>query len=138
MKELLEALSGVVLALISFLIALPRASEDESLSTTVVRAMLTYLLLLSWLPFIYSMVSLIIDINTINTITQKPISNTPLNLGEFENITVRIASEYMAKALNDFINLIVSATAGIIASMIYRGIAESLENAASATSYSSA
>ena len=138
MKELLEALSAVVLALISFLIALLRASEDESLSTTVVRAMLTYLLLLSWLPFIYSMVSLIIDINTINTITQKPISNTPLNLGEFENITVRIASEYMAKALNDFINLIVSATAGIIASMIYRGIAESLENVAPATSYSSA
>jgi hypothetical protein len=138
MKELLEALSTVVLALILLLIALLRASEDESLLTAVVRAMLTYLLLLSWLPFIYSMVSLIIDINTINTITQRQIPNTPLNPGEFENIAVRIASEYMAKALNDFINLIASAAAGIIASVIYRGIAGSLEDAASATSYSSA
>ena len=138
MKELLEALSTVVLALISLLIALLRASEDESLLTAAVRAMLTYLLLLSWLPFIYSMVSLIIDINTINTITQRQIPNTPLNPGEFENIAVRIASEYMAKALNDFINLIASAAAGIIASVIYRGIAGSLEDAASATSYSSA
>ena len=135
---MMEALIGVVLALISLLIAQFRASEDESLLTTVVRAMLTYLVLLSWLPFIYSMVSLIIDTNTINTITQRPIPNTPLNPDEFENIAVRIASEYLAKALKDFITLIVSAIGGIIAFMIYRGIAGSLEDVASTTSYSSA
>jgi hypothetical protein len=135
MKELLKALSGVVLALISLLIALLGASEDESLSTTVVRAIPMFLLLLSWLPFIYSMVSLIVDINAT---TQTSIPNTPLNPGEFENIAVRRASEYMAKALNDFINLIVSATAGIIASMIYRWIAGGLGDVASTTPYSSA
>jgi ABC-type glycerol-3-phosphate transport system permease component len=135
MKKLLEALSGVVLALISLLIALLRASEDESLLTTVVRAVLTYLLLLSWLPFVYSMVSIIIDISTV---TQRPIPNTPLNPGEFENIAVGMASEYIAKALNDLITLIITAIGSIIASMIYRGIAGNLEDVASTTSYSSA
>ena len=132
---LLEALIGVFPALISLLIALHRASEDESLLTTVVTAVLTYFQLLSWLPFVYSMVSLIIDISTV---TQRQIPYTPLNPGEFENIAVGMALEYMAKALNDLITLIITAIGGIIASMIYRGIAGSLEDVASATSYSSA
>jgi hypothetical protein len=135
MKKLLEALSGVVLGLISLLITLLGASEDESLSTTVVRAILTFFLLLSWLPFIYSMVSFIIDINTI---TQTSIPNTPLNPGEFENIAGRIALEYTVKAIRDAVALTLSAVLGLVAFMIYRWIAGSLGDVASTTPYSSA
>ncbi len=117
------------------LITLLGASEDESLSTTVVRAILTFFLLLSWLPFIYSMVSFIIDINTI---TQTSIPNTPLNPGEFENIAGRIALEYTVKAIRDAVALTLSAVLGLVAFMIYRWIAGGLGDVASTTPYSSA